>query len=179
LEEVRPLTLNIAGPRATEDSKIYAETRDILLVALGQIDPNILCQIRESVLSQCGRWDQIRWQVPSWFSALGVIALGFATRSGTSTVLPSQIFFILFVFGLLCSLLLINLIRYEIKVTNEFNAQIEQQHLDAALKATLRIKRPFNFVGIGILGTATLWFLIYTLLLTLFLFIGFLKLTAW
>jgi Circularly permutated YpsA SLOG family len=177
LAKVNPKRLNVAGPRESEDSRIYADTKAVLWAALASIDPNILCQIRGSVLDQCGRWDQIRWQVPSWFSAVGALALGFAGRTGNSLSMISsrQLFVVLGFLGAFCSLLLFNLIRYEVKIVGKFNDQLKQQRLDPAVKSSLEIKQPYDFSFPRVLRTASLWFLLYTVVLTVLLFVAFFR----
>jgi putative molybdenum carrier protein len=169
LEGAQPRVLNIAGARASEDPLIYAETRLVLEGVLMNESLSILMPLRESVMAQCGRWDQIRWQVPSWFCTLGTLSVGFAqliVSSLHNPFLARLFFFALSVFGTLCALLLINLIRYESATVAQFNADLDKFHLRNDVRAVLKIVRPFSFSSRTILLTATFWFLLYIIALT-------------
>ena len=77
LDQTQPNVLNVAGARASEDPRIYEKTRAILEGVLMNENLGLLLPLRESVITQCGRWDQIRWQVPSWFCTLGTKAFNY------------------------------------------------------------------------------------------------------
>jgi Circularly permutated YpsA SLOG family len=170
LSAVQPSTLNVAGSRESEDPRIYAGTQTILKgILMTDFDPNIVCQLRESVLAQCGRWDQIRWAVPSWFTAVAAIPIAFADKLGKpeSLVSPRQVFASVGFFGLVCALLLIRLMWYEHRLVRDFNRELLTYRTDSNLRRCLEIHRPFGFTFPRILVTASFWFLFYTLVLAL------------
>jgi hypothetical protein len=175
LDGVRPRILNVAGARASEDPLIYEQTRLVLEGVLMNESLDILLRLRETVMSQCGRWDQIRWQVPSWFCTLGTLSVAFTSLIISSLHDPflARLFFsLLSVFGILSALLLVNLIRYESREVARFNACLENFQLRNDVREILKIVRPFSFSSREILLTATFWFLLYIVVLAM-LFLDF------
>ena len=124
-------------------------------------------EVRASVLTQCSHWDQIRWQVPSWFCTLGTVSIA-AVAYLHDTATEAKFFAALGIFGGLCFVLLCRLVSYERRLVHEFN----HDTLDAllpdggAMARALEVRRPFDFAGVRILLTATFWFLAYTALLS-------------
>ncbi len=181
LSQIKPRVLNIAGPRASEEPRIYDATKTIMESVFMNQNLGILVSLRESVLSQCGGWDQIRWQVPSWFCTLGTISLGVVNFFAGTHYEPKKFggfFAALGIFGILCFVLLSKLVIYERRVVDEFNGSLDRILVGDSLKDILKINRPFNFVWPRILCTATFWFLAYTAVLTLF-FLGLVARIEW
>ena len=142
----------------------------------------VLLNLRESTLAQCGRWDEIRWQVPSWFCTLGTLCLGFVAlyKTNASTFHMARLFFgAVGVFGSLCFLLLIKLVLYEIKVISDFNRYLDEFPVGDTLIKALKLRRPFSFEPRRIWRTATFWFLLYILGLTIFFFARFFGVEVW
>jgi hypothetical protein len=132
---------------------------------------DILVGLRASVLSQCGSWDQIRWQVPSWFCTLGTVSLGAVNYFGVehyNAKREAEFFAALGIFGCLCLMLLYKLGSYERQAINKFNHQTIRKFLplDDTLVDVLTIERPFAFTWAGIPLTATFWFFLYMALLS-------------
>jgi Circularly permutated YpsA SLOG family len=168
LSAVKPRVLNVAGPRASEDPGIYDATKRIMEGIFMNQDLEVLLNLRESVLAQCGRWDQIRWQVPSWFCTLGTVCIGFLTQRKDQpydTTIAKLFFIALATFGSLSFLLLLKLVLYERRVVREYNEYLVKFPVGDRLMKALRIERPFSFDLRLICRTATFWFLVYTLLL--------------
>ncbi|NTU74159.1 hypothetical protein HGB07_08540 [Candidatus Roizmanbacteria bacterium] len=182
LEEVKPRVLNIAGPRHSEDKTIYSRAKSILTNTLFlqscdslqtcskgmDEDTSIALSLREAALADYRHWDIIRWQVPYWYCTLatavaagavfaGDIKYNMAVRVGCG---------VLAIFGVLCIVLLANLVRYDVNTIKDYHSSLKNLRLSDTKKEALRIKRRFSFSFPGILTTASLWFIIYILLLT-------------
>jgi len=141
-----------------------------LLSSVKQQDLQIILDLRESTLAQCGRWDQIRWQVPSWFCTLGTLSIGFVTLSegnNYNPVFAKGFFVAVSLFGVLSLLLLMKLVIYETKVIHEFNENLNRFPVGRKLSDVLTLARPFRFDFPSVLRTATFWFLLYMLILTI------------
>jgi hypothetical protein len=156
-------TLNVAGPRGSEDSSIY---QDCCLVLAGVLaanarltpdesdDNDIAIALHGEVMNNFRHWDTIRWQVPAWYVA---IAAGVLTIS--SAVTPARIFWgavALSVFGFLCVWLQSRLVRYHIHGLNAFEQKVQKLRIAPRKIAALRLELPFDFSGRwALLRTAT------------------------
>ncbi|HEV2499643.1 MAG TPA: putative molybdenum carrier protein [Terriglobia bacterium] len=169
LSQVQPRVLNVAGPRASEDPRIYDAVKTVMAGVLMNQNLDILVGLRDSVLSQCGHWDQIRWQVPAWFTTLGTIGITAVSYLKLYPQWQLRFLLALGIFGALCFILLCRLVSYERHLVDEFNSSARGLHIDSNLEVILEIRRPFKFTWPAILLTATFWFLVYTALLTIFL----------
>ncbi len=171
LSEVKPRVLNVAGPRASEDPQIYDATKAILEGVLVDRNLNMLLALRASVLSQCSQWDQIRWQVPAWFCTVGSVSIGIIAYLHAGPIVEALFFTAVGIFGALCFVLLCKLVTYERQVVSEFNNEAIRRFPtdDHEVRDALEIKRPFEFLGVRLLLTATFWFIVYTGALTIVL----------
>lgn len=181
VNKTNPYVLNVAGPRQSDDRKIYERSKAILRGALSKLaamnehvagaedDLTVALALRDAALSDYRHWDIIRWQVPYWYCTLATAAAAVATftadkgyelgvRIGCGT---------LAVFGLLCVALLANLIRYDARTIQRFNASLESLQLSAGRKSVLRIDRHFSFAFPAILTTASLYFIVFIVTLTI------------
>jgi Circularly permutated YpsA SLOG family len=178
----QPRKLNVAGPRASEDDHIYSSTMVLLTgILLGQnraVQSNGLDAVkhlRESTISWLQHWDTIRWQVPYWFCTLATVAAGslelFADKEklidSTWWVAGTQLFGC---FGLCSLVLLRNLMLYDRYARTHFSRAASEFSIDPKLRVISGILLPYEYGRRGIRHTATLYFGIFILVLTLLSF---------
>lgn len=190
LAQIAPRVLNVAGPRASEDDRIYDKTRLILETLLmnssacangcsNQTDLiTIALARRESALTNFRHWDQIRWLVPYWFCILSTAGGGIVSVLARPENAPDiqRASFGLGIFGVLCLLLIWNLGRYHNRELANYHTLLDRLTLDSNVKKVLQANLPFSFTlnAGAIFKTATCWFFLYIVFLTgLFFF------TAW
>ncbi len=188
LNENSFFVLNVAGPRESDDPEIYEQVRNVLLSVISQSvccdslkngedekDINVAISLRDAALADYRHWDSIRWQVPYWYCTLATGAATLATLSANPALEPlvrgvstALAFFGAFSLGLLC-----NLIRYDNKVTSDFNGLIKRMRISDYTRSLMQISRPFALKSKGLLSTATFYFLLYQIVI-----VGFFVATA-
>lgn len=183
LKIVNPEVLNVAGPRHSDDEAIYAQAKNIVRCIIDQQkstktdfpyfpqadDLTLAIALRESALADCRNWDIIRWQVPYWYCTLAtagaaVAALLLDKKHEFSICFSCGA---LAVFGVLCIFLLLNLMRYDSSTVAKFNGMLEMLSLSSQQKVALRITRLYKFEFPDILLSASLYFIIYILGITM------------
>ncbi|MEO0900298.1 MAG: putative molybdenum carrier protein, partial [Bacteroidota bacterium] len=175
-------TLNVAGPRLTEDPEIYSEAKEFLSNLLGvkfgfnkEIDVTIALSLRDATLNNFRHWDLIRWQVPYWYCTLATVGASLITFFGNPEYAQSIRYssFALTAFGFLSIVLLYNLIRYDHNTINGFNEKIQKLQIDELRRSVIQIDRPFEFKFPRVLRTASFWFIAYTIGITILFLITF------
>jgi putative molybdenum carrier protein len=162
-------TLNVAGPRESEDTQIYQSTRELLTEVLTK-QPlplpeqafEVAAKIYEQTYANFRHWDQIRWLVPYWFATLsgGVAAvLGLVSKEREPFVRLGLVGFGIFAF--LCIYLLYKLIIYHIHSLEALEESLSTLLGRSAVKDAMTKPLPFSFKLERITGTATIWFMLY------------------
>lgn len=182
LKEFKPQVLNIAGPRHSEDDTIYSHAKSILKkVLIWQIDQkaeppikvdnaniNIALSLREAALADYRHWDIIRWQVPYWYCTLASAVAAAATLiSNENNEMAIRVGCgVLSIFGVLCIILLANLMRYDYDTIKSYNSSLDNLRLSDTNKDILKINRQFGFSFPKVLYTASLYFIFYIIILS-------------
>ena len=157
----RPIVLNVAGPRESEDGNIYEDVRNALGESLRHSfmpreDLNELIRyVHTDFKADFRHWDQIRWLVPSWYVTLLAGAAVFLTQGGGKPhwSVPA----VIGVFGILCNLLAFRTMKYHTIQVKRFLELCKEVEADDLLERELK-HLPFDFHFPGVLKTATFWF---------------------
>lgn len=184
LDILKPNNLNVAGPRQSEDSGIYALTRELLCRVLkdrvmSRNDLNeLLRYIHADIKSDFRHWDQIRWLIPSWYVALLAGAAALFAQENFQNV-HWTVLAVIGTFGLLCNFLALRTAQYHSKQMKRFQDLCAEVDADELLERELRAELPFTLKLPGVLLTATFWFHVFVLVTaTWSLGIAVLKFTA-
>lgn len=174
LRVTRPITLNIAGPRESENPGIiYARSLTLLSLIFGPgtLDDYAasITALREQCLSQIHHWDQIRWLVPGWYStlmatAMALPAIGWVNVSEPKFRICSGVFA---AFGIVCLRLMWNLQRYHHNAVNAYNEMVDRVRLEAALGEAFRIRLQYDFTTWRYWLTATALLFMVVLIMTI------------
>ncbi len=183
LISIRCATLNVAGPRASEDGRIYDGAHSLLEEVMssqrrassgadGRVD--VAIAISQEAYHNFRHWDQIRWLVPLWFATItaGVVALlSIVWDKGVQdykiAICSGLVAFA--AFSLLCLLLLWNLRRYHIEHFDEVTGNLEALLPRGSSLNALIPRLPFSLGPPRRDGkrrarfwkTATFWFMIF------------------
>ncbi|CAB3634782.1 putative molybdenum carrier protein [Achromobacter pestifer] len=181
LAAIRPATLNVAGPRASEDPIIYSKTKRVLEAVLMEMKQPFKNPVqreelfaaalarREEALANFRHWDQVRWLVPYWYCVLATAAGGLMAY----LALPENEMFLraanggLAIFGILCLKLVWNLSNYHNAGLQRYESFLDQLPLDDQARSALRIDLPFTLVSTKAWSSATFWFFVFIVVLTL------------
>ena len=177
----RPATLNVAGPRSSDDPVIYAKTKRVLEAALMDIkaasgDPALRGDLfavalarRDAALANFRHWDQVRWLVPYWYCVLATAVGGLMAYLAhpENEILLRAVTGGLGVFGVLCLKLVWNLGNYHNATLEGYERFLDGIPLDVQVKSALRADLPFALMGARIWSSATCWFFIFIVVLTL------------
>jgi hypothetical protein len=181
LSFIQPQTLNVAGSRASENSEIYSMVYSALLLVFASVsirspnqrDPHEFEVIKsryEQALENFRHWDQIRWLVPAWFSTIAAAFTALSKDLSFPLIVIGNVGLI--IFAAICLLLMFNLIRYHNKEVCGFTDLIEKSSLSSFERTTLLINLPFELRGKKLFLTATIYFVIFMILVTALLFIS-------
>jgi hypothetical protein len=170
-------TLNVAGPKRSEDPLIYEKTHRVMRALLHRLthpasdaDREFWLELRSHSLENFRHWDQVRWLVPSWYATLAAVFTGFGLfGKADETIRLSAVQWtsgLMTVFGVLCIILQACLMRYHDDEIREFNNRLAASTLPSSSIERLKIVLPFGkFNDPGahktILKTATCWFYLY------------------
>lgn len=179
--------LNVAGPPASIDPAAYNGVFAVVsgVIALlheptflapsPNLDNSVASVAVPELLANFRHWDQLRWQVPSWYIALtaALMTIGSIFDKGAGASAVKYAALILGVFGCFCLMLQCNLVRYHNRATLTLN-RILRQNFSRKQIARLRDGLlPFEFSGRRIWCTATLWFSCLMFLITVLCFYTF------
>lgn len=177
----RPATLNVAGPRASDDPIIYTKAKRVLETVLMDMKQTIkdpahreelfavaLAQ-RETAIGNFRHWDQVRWLVPYWYCVLAAAAGGLMAYLSLpeNEILLRAANGVLAIFGILCLKLVWNLGNYHNAALQRYQNFLEELPLHEQVKSALRIDLPFTLLRTSIWSSATCWFFVFIVVLTL------------
>lgn len=181
LAAIRPATLNVAGPRASDDPIIYSKAKRVLETVLMGVeqpfkDPGhreelfaVALARREEALANFRHWDQVRWLVPYWYCVLATAAGGLMVY----LAVPDKEILLraanggLAIFGILCLKLVWNLGNYHNTALQRYESFLDALPLEAQVKSALRTDLPFTLMSTRIWSSATFWFFVFIVVLTL------------
>lgn len=170
-------TLNVAGPRSSEDPKIYYKTKKVLLSVLATIADqetkyaDIAITLYEQSLENFRHWDTVRWLVPNWYctlAAAGIAVIPYFVEHEEKLIYVRIGAAFLSIFGLLSLLLLSNLCRYHNNMLIKHKECIEFLLSNEAIKRALTVNLPFEFDSYTIFKTATFWYGLFISIITIF-----------
>ena len=170
IREHRIVRLNVGGPRHSEDPEIYGVALQLLSAIVARLRTDAGCSTHREVAmavfadatANFRHWDQLRWAVPSWFITLfagmaGLTGLVADCNMSANVRVGGLVFGL---FGLLCLLLEINLVRYHNATVVSLRRTLDELGIDTRLKKAFSMRLPFRFDKSSIWTTATLWFLL-------------------
>lgn len=159
--------LNIAGPRSSDDPRIYDAVR-LFLIGILQGASSSFDHDRDEITfaytlynefsAKFRHWDTIRWLVPSWYATL--IAGLFAIFISQGKPPTGSVYLLFALLSSFCFFLQLNLIRYHKNSYVKFCTAINKLQLPRHIKLILTEELPFHFSWPRIISTATFWLLI-------------------
>jgi len=166
-------TLNVAGPRRSEDRLIYEKTHRIIHALLAEQKPDAAenssefwLGLRAETLANFRHWDQIRWLIPSWYTTLAVLFAGFGMkRDMISTDAVRITAIIMAIFGVVSLFLELRLIRYHNTALRDWESLLAGSQLSARLRHILKTELPFAFELRAFPWPATVWFILLLIIL--------------
>lgn len=181
LAATRPATLNVAGPRSSDDPVIYAKTKRVLEAVLMDMKPPsndpvlggdlfaVALARHDSALANFRHWDQVRWLVPYWYCVLATAVGGLMAYLARpeNEILLRAVTGGLAVFGILCLKLVWNLGNYHNTTIQRYEKFLDEIPLDIQVKSALRTNLPFALMSDKIWSSATCWFFVFIVVLTL------------
>lgn len=161
-------TLNVAGPRASEDTEIYQRARTLLrqillyqpgTVSNGNLDAAF--KVYEQTLSNFRHWDQIRWLVPYWYVTLATaVAALLGVVKKEHEVYVRLGLFIFGYFSFVCLYLLFKLMVYHNRQFRELRETLAALLTAGVIQDSLGRPLPFSFEVDCFPATATFWFML-------------------
>ncbi len=170
LRLIRCGTLNVAGPRSSEDKGIYEATFNLLLAVLAkaEVGPPPLRERREFTLkiyeqfcNNFRHWDQIRWNGSGVLMAfLGASYAALLTAMNDHPVVVRCSMAAISALSTLWIWLLIRLITYHNNSLKSLESLVCQSHKEK-IEADAMVKGlPFEFTFPRFFRTASFWFLL-------------------
>lgn len=143
-------SLNVAGPRASDDPAIYDKAHALVLATTAYSPPTscvpVALFLAERAAANFRHWDQIRWLVPAWFLTLCGAAVAIM---GMANLKASALFSLLLaLFGVLCITLLRRLSKYHQMCASTLDIELKRIVSDDRIRQALSLRQlPFSFEG--------------------------------
>lgn len=165
--------LNVAGPRHSENCKVYGYTLALLnkVLSSGQasdVDVDLAIHAAEESMLRFRHWDLIRWSIPAWFIAILALFSAAAKDFASNLTCEVQIvaLYCLAMFGLFCLVLEFNLVKYHNDEIYNLRKTLKSICISKEAINVLLPKLPFDY-KIYIWKTATFYAVIMITVLTL------------
>ncbi|WP_168666227.1 YpsA SLOG family protein [Paraburkholderia sp. SG-MS1] len=161
-------TLNVAGPRQSEDAAIYADTYTLLTRILlepqapfnpgatdSDVSEELALGVYEQAMENWRHWDNIRWLVPNWYYTFAAAVATFAPKTVGSLQAAAGMILIV---GILSIILLRRLDHYHCRTIAQTNASLNVLLKPGVKRSAIKIELPFSLSGWKIFFTATYWY---------------------
>jgi hypothetical protein len=182
LKKEHVVVLNVAGPRASEDPRVASATTAVLAGVLtrqsdedlhSDADCDIAVTLFENTAENFRHWDTVRWAVPSWFMTIAAAIFTVTQVLGRpeNAADIKHVALGLAVFGILCCLLQLNLVRYHSQAIERLDESLAQLRIRSSVRKALELKLPFSFKDAGVMRTASFWLLLASIGVTIALLV--------